>query len=141
VLESPHADRLCLHLRKLGPSLDGKEEILSTPSLVIEIVTNRFGDIVFFDDRVVALLGVSTSRARSLNLLPFIVDGRLDIARDLRAVTSEMSTGREVQLQPKERRRRKVRISMREAEAGIQWTIELADGEELSLVPGGDVVP
>lgn len=102
---------------------------ISRPSVLstrrgVRIVTTRDGAIEAMEADGAALLNISVRHARRSSLLRFFVDGRLQLAHDLRRVGGVALPPRAAMLQPKDRRPRRVRVSLAPDDSGVLWTIE-----------------
>jgi CheY-like chemotaxis protein len=121
---------------KLAASPHGEAPAFSQPSLAsargIRVVTDRQGCIVTVEADGAALLNVSSQHAAGSSLLRFIEDGRLQLAEDLRRVGHVTNPRRSVTLRPRDRKPRRVTVSLFEEEQGIVWMIE---AEPTLIVP------
>ena len=90
---------------------------------VLQITTNRYGDIHGLDALAAAFLNISRRRVTPYNLLNFFIEGRLQLAADLRAAGTVPFPEREAVLRPKERAARRVLVSVCEIEDTMLWTV------------------
>lgn len=93
--------------------------------LRLRIVTDTTGFVLDMEPAAAVFLNVSIRYARGRSLLPYVENGRLDVARDLHAVPSAGLPPRKVTLRPRERRAVEARLTLKQHNGGIEWIVDV----------------
>ena len=89
----------------------------------LHIMTNRFGDLLDLPKEAASFLNIAQRPMGPANLLHFFIEGRLELAGDLRVAGSIDLPAREATLRPKDRAARRVVVRLCDVGGRVQWTV------------------